>query len=210
MRAPANDGRCVGGSERMRQIYADSHIDAHRPKKTTSRSSSRHIDVLYRSRGEEDSIIEDAKKMSVGFVTAGDTMLATTHVDLRIQAKEAGIPVRIFHGVSIFTACPSSLGLQPYKFGRTVTLPFYEMNYRPKSPYDNILENKVRGLHTMVLLDIRESEGRYMTAREAIEWLLEGKRSGAKASSTTGPFCAWHPRWGPPTRRSPPDIPETS
>ncbi len=136
----------------------------------------RHIDVLYRSQvEEEEDIIEDAKKMRVGFVTAGDTMLATTHVDLRIQAKEAGVPVRIFHGVSIFTACPSSMGLQPYKFGRTVTLPFYEMNYRPKSPYDNILENKKRGLHTMVLLDIRESEGKYMTAKEAIEWLLEGE-----------------------------------
>ena len=134
------------------------------------------IEVLHRAQvEEEDFIIKDAKEMRVGFVTAGDTMSATTHVDLRIQAAEAGIPVRMFHGISIFSACPSSLGLQPYKFGRTVTLPFYETNYRPKSPYDNILENKKRGLHTMVLLDIRESEGRYMTAAEAIQWLLDGE-----------------------------------
>lgn len=135
------------------------------------------IEVLYRAQVEEDfSIIEDAMKMRVGFVTAGDTMLATTHVDLRIQAEEAGIPVRIYYGVSIFTACPSALGLQPYKFGRTVTLPFKEINYTPRSPYDHILENKKRGLHTMLLLDIREPEGRYMTAHEAIEWLLEGEK----------------------------------
>ncbi len=136
------------------------------------------IEILHRAQVEEDdSVIRDAAKMRVGFVTAGDTMSATTHVDLRIQAAEDGIPVRVFHGISIFSACPSAFGLQPYKFGRTVTLPFYEMNYRPKSPYDNILENKKRGLHTMILLDIRESEDRYMTAAEAIQWLLDGEET---------------------------------
>lgn len=132
--------------------------------------------LVYRQQvEEEDVIIEDAMKMRVGFVTAGDTMLATTHVDLRIQAKEAGIPVRMFHGVSIFGACPTSLGLQPYKFGRTVTLPFLEKNHHPKSPYDHIKANKDRGLHTMVLLDIRADELRYMTAHDAIEWLILGE-----------------------------------
>ncbi|MDR3282604.1 MAG: diphthine synthase [Candidatus Methanoplasma sp.] len=135
------------------------------------------IDIIYRQQVEEgEDVIEDAMRMRVGFVTAGDTMLATTHVDLRIQAVEAGIPVRIFHGISIFGACPASLGLQPYKFGRTVTLPFLEKGYQPKSPYDNIKENKDRGLHTMVLLDIRADELRYMTAHQAIEWLIEGER----------------------------------
>ncbi|MCL2148593.1 MAG: diphthine synthase, partial [Methanomassiliicoccaceae archaeon] len=108
---------------------------------------------------------------------AGDTMLATTHVDLRIQAAEEGIPVRMVHGVSIFGACPSSLGLQPYKFGRTVTLPFLEAGHHPRSPYDNIKQNKDRGLHTMVLLDIRADELRYMTAHQALEWLIEGERA---------------------------------
>ncbi len=131
------------------------------------------IDVLYRAQVEENSdIIEDAKRMRVGFITAGDTMSATTHVDLRIQAVEAGIPVRICHGISIFSAAPTSLGLQHYKFGRAVTLPFPEENYHPKSPYDHILENKKRGLHTLILLDIHADELRYMTAHEAIDWLL--------------------------------------
>lgn len=134
------------------------------------------IQLVYRSQVEEEgSIIEKARTQRVGFVTAGDTMLATTHVDLRIQAAEEGIPVRIFHGVSIFGACPTSLGLQPYKFGRTVTLPFMERDYQPKSPYDHIMENKSRGLHTMILLDIRADELRYMTAHEAIEWLIKGE-----------------------------------
>jgi len=135
------------------------------------------ITLVHRSQVEEDDIIiKDAKTMVVGFVTAGDTMLATTHVDLRIQAAEEGIPVKVVHGVSIFGACPSSLGLQPYKFGRTVTLPFLEAGYQPKSPYDNIKQNKDRGLHTMILLDIRADELRYMTAHQALEWLIEGEK----------------------------------
>lgn len=135
------------------------------------------IKVLYRAQVEEgEDIISDAKKMKVGFITAGDTMAATTHVDLRIQAKEEGIPVKVFNGVSIFSACPSATGLQPYKFGRTVTLPFIEDGYQPRSPYDHILENKRRGLHTMILLDIHADELRYMSGKEALEWLLEGEK----------------------------------
>ncbi len=135
------------------------------------------ITMVHRSQvEEEDVIINDARTMRVGFVTAGDTMLATTHVDLRIQAVEEGIPVRVIHGVSIFGACPTSLGLQPYKFGRTVTLPFLEADYQPRSPYDNIKQNKDRGLHTMILLDIRADELRYMTAHQALEWLMEGEK----------------------------------
>ena len=136
----------------------------------------KEIHVVYRSEVEEGhGIIEDAKTMRVAFVTAGDTMLATTHVDLRIQAVMEGIPVRVFNGISIFSACPTCLGLQPYKFGRTVTLPFLQRNYQPKSHYDHIMENKKRALHTMILLDIRAEELRYMTAKDAIEWLLAGE-----------------------------------
>ncbi|MCL2143870.1 MAG: diphthine synthase, partial [Methanomassiliicoccaceae archaeon] len=103
-------------------------------------------------------------------------MAATTHIDLLIQAADNGIRTKVFHGVSIFSACPSSLGLQPYKFGRTVTLPFIEDGYHPRSPYDHIAANKKEGLHSMILLDIRTAEERYMTAHQAIEWLIDAER----------------------------------
>jgi diphthine synthase len=124
---------------------------------------------------EGEGLIEAAKTKKVAFVTAGDTMAATTHVDLRLQAMELGIPTRLIHGVSIFTACASALGLQPYKFGRTITLPFQEKGYSPSSPYENILENFKRGLHSLVLLDIRENEGRYMSAAEGAIWLTDAE-----------------------------------
>lgn len=135
------------------------------------------IAILGRTQVEEcDDIIKAARTSRVGFVTAGDTMAATTHIDLLIQAAEENIPTKVFHGVSIFSACPSSLGLQPYKFGRTVTLPFIENGYHPRSPYDHLVTNKNEGLHSMILLDIRADENRYMTAHQAIEWLLEGEK----------------------------------
>ena len=141
------------------------------------RALGKKIEVLDRKQVEEDDIIlRSARTSRTGFVTAGDTMAATTHTDLLIQAAEEKIPVRIYHGVSIFSACPASLGLQPYKFGRTVTLPFMEEGYHPRSPYDHLVKNKKDSLHSMILLDIRADEKRYMSAHQAIEWLLEGEK----------------------------------
>jgi len=145
--------------------------------KELEKAIGKKIKVLHRAQVEEDDVIINAARTSrVGFVTAGDTMAATTHVDLLIQAAEEDIPTEVLHGVSIFSACPSSLGLQPYKFGRTVTLPFIEQGYHPRSPYDHLVANRKDGLHSMVLLDIRADEMRYMTAHQAIEWLTEAER----------------------------------
>jgi diphthine synthase len=124
---------------------------------------------------EGEEMIQAARTKRVAFVTAGDTMAATTHVDIRIRAEEDGITTRLVHGTSIFSAASSALGLQPYKFGRTVTLPFQEPGYFPLSPYERILENKERGLHSLVLLDIREEEGRYMSSQQAIKWLIDAE-----------------------------------
>ena len=162
----------------------------------------KRIKVLHRMQVEEgEDIISDARTMRVGFVTAGDTMSATTHVDLMLQAKEEGIPVRLFNGVSIFSACPTAFGLQNYKFGRTVTLPFIEEGYQPRSPYDHILENRERGLHTMVLLDIRADELRYMTAKDAIEWLLTAEETWHGGLRKEDPLICVASRIGAPDQK---------
>jgi diphthine synthase len=134
------------------------------------------INILERKSVEEgNEIIDDAKKMHVGFITAGDPMAATTHIDLRIRAIEEGIETRVFNGISIVTAAASLLGLQIYKFGKIVSLPRPYGEYFPLSPYDAIKENFLMNLHTLILLDIDEEP---MTANEAMELLLkmEGKR----------------------------------
>ena len=121
------------------------------------------LTILKRADVEEKNIIVSAARTKkVAFIAAGDPMSATTHLDLRLRAMKENIHTDVINGVSIFTACAAALGLQPYKFGRTVTIPFPEPNFLPSSPYDNILENYSRGLHTLILLDIKQEEDRYM------------------------------------------------
>jgi diphthine synthase len=161
-------------NEVFAEFYTSSLIDC--TVQDLEEELGRPIIVLERKEiEEEDRILEAASKGKVAFITAGDTMAATTHVDIRLRAEELGIPTTLIHGVSIFTAAASALGLQPYKFGRTVTLPLPEPGYFPTSPYDNIVENKERGLHTLVLLDIKQDENKFMNSMEAVEWLMEAE-----------------------------------
>ena len=172
------------------EFYTSKLIDS-TPKELES-FIGRKVTVLRRGEVEErDVIVSAAKSKRVAFITAGDTMSATTHVDLRLRAMEAGIQTDIVHGVSIFVSCAAAFGLQPYKFGRAVTIPFPEPGFLPSSPYDNILENYSRGLHTLILLDIKEEEDRYMTAPMAMRWLLNAEqRLGKGLVKEDSLFCA--------------------
>ncbi len=136
------------------------------------------IEVLSREETEKgDKILASAMEKNVVFLTCGDPMTATTHVDLRLRAKDKGIETRIIHGSSIVAAVPGLLGLQNYKFGRTTTLAFPEKNYFPTSPYQIIKGTKLMGLHTLVLLDIQADKERYMTANQGIDLLLEMEKT---------------------------------
>jgi len=142
--------------------------------KKIERIIGKKVIVLSRSETEDGSIILDsAKKESIAFLTCGDPMTATTHIDLRLRAEKLGIKTYIIHGSSIITAVPGLLGLQNYKFGRTTTLAYPEKNYFPTSPYDVILKNKKIGLHTLILLDIQSEKNKFMSANEGLKLLLK-------------------------------------
>ena len=131
------------------------------------------ITVLHREDVESGVVLlRNAAARKVGFLVPGDPMMATTHVDLRLRAAEAGIRTRIVHGSSVLTAAIGLLGLQAYKFGRTTTIPIPEAGFRPASPADAIAANRAAGLHTLVLLDLKE-DGRFLTANEALRYLIE-------------------------------------
>jgi diphthine synthase len=135
------------------------------------------IEVLDRAAVEEgDRVVEAARDEDAAFLTAGDAMTATTHVDLRVAAEEADVETRVVPGASALTAVPGLVGLQTYKFGRATTLVFPREDYFPASPYETVADNLERGLHTLVLLDIeneeREGEPRCMTASLGAELLL--------------------------------------
>ncbi|ODS35918.1 MAG: diphthine synthase [Candidatus Altiarchaeales archaeon WOR_SM1_79] len=134
----------------------------------------RKITILNREEMEKgDIIIEAAKENKVGVLVAGDPMTATTHMALRMSAKQEGLNIRIVHGTSIITSAPALSGLHIYKFGSIASLPFPKKGYFPTSPYDIIKLNLDCGLHTLILLDIDEEVGKLMRANEALKILLD-------------------------------------
>jgi len=124
--------------------------------------------VLEEGPGE---ILERARRGKVVLLVPGDPMVATTHVSLRLTAEKEGIATAVIPSPSILSAAPGLTGLQSYKFGRSATIPFRD---NPSTvPYDTLVENAARGLHTLLLLDLRAEEGRYMLAGEGMEIMLE-------------------------------------
>ncbi len=139
---------------------------------SVERLVGKKIRILGRAEVEDGrTILDAAAGQRVAFLVGGDPMAATTHVDLRLRAASAGIPTRIVHGASILTAAAGVLGLQIYKFGRTTTIPFPSEGFGPTSPLEAILENRRAGLHSLVLLDLRE-DGTFLLAGDAIGLLL--------------------------------------
>lgn len=115
-------------------------------------------------------IVEEAKRADVSVLIIGDPFSATTHSELLKSAFYAGVPVEIVHNASILTAVGQT-GLQLYKFGKTTSIPFVDEQPHLETPYTVVKENKERGLHTLLLLDLRPSEKKFMTISQALEIL---------------------------------------
>ena len=136
----------------------------------------RDVVVVSRRSLEEEGgreILQEAKRGKTAFLVPGDPLIATTHVDLRIRAEREGIKTRVIHGSSIVSAVVGLSGLQNYKCGRSVTIPFPEDGFVSETPYRVIMENRERELHTLCFLDIKAEEERYMTVKEGLQALLE-------------------------------------
>ncbi|MFC6770432.1 diphthine synthase, partial [Halorubrum pallidum] len=145
------------------------------------------IEVRPREGVERDPgpVLDAATDGDAAFLTAGDTMISTTHTDLRLRAEERGIDTRVIHGVTAQSAASSLTGLQNYRFGKATTLPFpyaHGGDDVPQSVVETIEANRERGLHTVVYLDIKVGTGptgldpdheEYMTADVAAELLAD-------------------------------------
>ncbi|CAF0772457.1 unnamed protein product [Brachionus calyciflorus] len=106
-----------------------------------------------------DEIIDAAKDKTVSFLVVGDPFGATTHTDLVLRAVEKGIKYKVVHNASIMNAI-GCCGLQLYNYGETISICFWSdaENWKPKSYFEKICENRSRGLHTLCLLDIKVKE----------------------------------------------------
>lgn len=106
---------------------------------------------------EAEQIYEPAKTQNISLLVVGDPVCATTHTDIMIRAKEFGVNVKLIHNASVMGAA-GCCGLQLYNFGHTVSIPFFEENWRPTSFYPKIRYNRLGGMHTLCLLDIKVKE----------------------------------------------------
>lgn len=118
---------------------------------------------------------------------------ATTHADLFLRARDSKIETQVIHNASILNAVGCT-GLQLYRFGQTVSVPFFDGNWKPRSFVDKISQNLANGFHTLVLLDIKVKEQtvenmirgnnvfeppRFMTIPQAIDQILYFKENNA-------------------------------
>jgi diphthine synthase len=129
----------------------------------------KNVVVLSRVQLEDEGareIIKAALTKKVVFLVPGDPMIATTHISVRLELSKRGISSRIIHAPSISSAVCGATGLQSYKFGKSVTLP-QDPNV-PRSVLDTLQENKKRGLHTLMLLDVKPLGSRQLTIGAAV------------------------------------------
>ncbi|MFH1916258.1 MAG: diphthine synthase [Nanoarchaeota archaeon] len=119
-----------------------------------------------------EKILKPAKTEDVAFLVGGDVFSATTHTDLYLRALKEGVDVDIIHNASVISAI-GAIGLEVYKYGKTASIPFPQKNFRPTSYYDIIESNQKNGAHTLLLLDIKSDENRFMTVSEGARLLLD-------------------------------------
>jgi len=136
--------------------------------------TGKEIREINRTDVEENftSALTSATKNNICLLVFGNPLTATTHIQLLLDAKEAGIKWKVIPGISITNMVAES-GLDEYKFGRTVTICYHLPNFEPDSFYDQIKENQKMGLHTLCLLDIKKDQPiqKMMNSIEAIEVL---------------------------------------
>jgi len=136
----------------------------------------------------DDTILKQAKDKNVAFLVVGDPMAATTHVDLRLRAHNLGIKTYVFSNASVISAIGQT-GLQVYKFGKTISIPYPNNGQVLDSVYDGLMENLKNGLHTLFLLDIKTESRKYMNIKDAINVLLDLEKKKKKKIFNENTLC---------------------
>jgi diphthine synthase len=104
---------------------------------------------------ESYEIIDESLKKDVALLIYGSPLNATTHISLLEEAKKSRVKCRVIHAGSIFDGI-SETGLQLYKFGRTTSIPKWDLkkHFKPESFIDIIKNNQKINAHSLLLIDI--------------------------------------------------------
>jgi diphthine synthase len=121
-------------------------------------------------------ILEESSKGETAVLCMGDSLIATTHMTLRLRALEMGIPVKVFYASGILNAVFGETGLHPYKLGRVITL----VRSTPSalgSVYSAVKETLGLGLHALLLLEYSYDENFDLRPADGLKMLSEVESS---------------------------------
>jgi diphthine synthase len=127
-----------------------------------------------------DKTISAAKVKNIAILFPGDPLIATTHKIIFDYARKSGIKTKTLHSVSILTVAIGESGLDAYRFGPVITIPFWQDGYKPVSFIDSIRKNLENNEHSLLLLDIDQKNSRFMNLHEAFDVLKKADAQGAK------------------------------
>ncbi len=112
-----------------------------------------------------------AEKNNIALLVYGDPLIATTHMDLIIRAKERSIRVKVIHNASSITSIIGETGLHIYKLGSIATI--VNNKEASKSVYKVIYNNLKSGLHTLLLLEYDKEKNFFLDPSIALRYLLD-------------------------------------
>lgn len=154
-------------------IYLENYTNLGYTVEQLSNDLARTVLPAPRSTVESDELIEAAKTKTIALCVIGDIFTATTHSTIYLECLSKGIPLQLYPNAGVMNTIALT-GLELYKFGQTISIPYPIGEYKPDSYLAKIAANQQNGLHTLCLLDIKSDEDRYMTIPEALA-LLDGK-----------------------------------
>jgi len=134
--------------EKCRKVYLEGYtVDF--PYKLGELNLGKKFVKLKREEVESDKLIKEAKSRNIALLVYGSPLFATTHMSLVLDAKKAGIKVKIIYSASIFDAIAET-GLQLYKFGKVLSMP----KNQESDFFQYAKENQSINAHSLILIDI--------------------------------------------------------
>lgn len=156
-------------------------------RNTSGSSSTNEFEIKFIKRwfiedGRE--ILENAQNSNVCILVYGDPLVATTYNELLVRAKKQSIDFKVVHSSSGILSLMGESGLQPYKFGKMVTMMDDPMS--SITVYNTIYENMCLGLHTLILTEYNNDDGKnnfqsssnpfFLSPSRVIDLLLEREK----------------------------------
>ncbi|TVP40625.1 diphthine synthase [Candidatus Nitrosocosmicus arcticus] len=156
-------------------------------RNTSGSRSTNDIEIKFIKRwfiedGRE--ILKNARNSNVCILVYGDPLVATTYNELLVRARKQSIEFKVVHSSSGILSLMGESGLQPYKFGKMVTMMDDPMS--SITVYNTIYENMCLGLHTLILTEYNNDDGKnnfqsssnpfFLSPSRVIDLLLEREK----------------------------------